>query len=229
MRKPSQRSIDLYNQLIAQQNKVRKTLTRIHKHAEETSGSGRLPALVIPRRSRKISRDYFEGLSKAELKARIRRFWSKYKEAKNLFGKGLRSYLGRTVKDGYMDLWRDQILFISGEEPQGYFGKYSKEQIENSFMGDFMEVYNRLISLSPEVFLAMLYHGDIIQFKYIYAEMTGMGNREYSWIDQQVDNLDKYRTFANKRELLNFMGEKDIMYNHTRKTMSKAEKMKESR
>ena len=33
---------------------MRKTLQRVHKRAEETLGSGRLPALIIPRRARKI-------------------------------------------------------------------------------------------------------------------------------------------------------------------------------
>ena len=221
LRIPSQRSIDLYNQLVAQQNKVRKQLQRIHKKAEETAGAGRLPALVIPKNAHKVSRDRFYGLSKSELKKRLKAFYKRYNEAKQLFGRGLRSYIAKTVKQGYMDLWRDQILFNGGEMPEGPFNLYTKEQIELSFLGEFMETYNKLNRLSPEVFLGLLYSGRIIQFKYIYAEMTGNGNREYSWIDQQNDNLVGMSSKKAQMELLALMS--DVEGNHQKKTIKKAE------
>lgn len=222
---PSQRSIDLYNQLVAQQNKVRKQLIRIHKNAEEASGAGRLPALVIPKNAHKTTRDRFYGLSKSELQKRLKAFYQRYNEAKRLFGQGLRSYIARTVKQGYMELWRDQILFIGGEAPQGQFNMFTKEQIENSFVGEFMETYNKLNRLSAEVFLGLLYSGRIIQFKYIYAEMIGNGNKEYSWLDQQNDNLVGMSSKKAQIELMNLMA--GVEGKHQKKTIKKAEEAEE--
>ena len=218
---PSQRSVDLYIQLVAQQNKVRKQLQRIHKNAEETAGAGRLPALVIPKNAHKVSRDRFYGLSKSELQKRLKAFYKRYDEAKQLFGRGLRSYIARTVKQGYMELWRDQILSIGGESPAGKFNMFTKEQIENSSMGDFMETYNKLNRLSPEVFLGLLYSGILIQFKYIYAEMVGNGNREYSWLDQQNDNLVGMSSKKAQMELLALMS--GVEGKHQKKTIREAE------
>lgn len=224
LRKPSQRTIDLYNQLVAQQNKVRKQLRRIHKGAEETLGVGRLPALIIPKSAHKVRQNYFEGLSKSELRRRLQAFWTRMNEAKKLFGAGIRSYLSKTVKEGYMELWRDQILFMSGEEPKGPARMFTKEQIENSYMGEFMQTYNRLNRLSAESFLAMLYHGDIIQFKFIYSEMIGQGNKEYSWLEQQNDLLNTHKSLKNQKELLEQMA--DYEGKHKKSTIKKAEERK---
>ena len=202
MRRPSQKSIDIYNQLVEKQNQVRKILTRIHKKHEEASGAGRLPALIIPKKAKKIKPSHFYERDKTLLKARIRAFWRSYNVAKALFGRGLTSYLARTVKDGYMELWRDQILFMSGESPQGVANKFTREQMEKSYLGEFMHTYNRLMQLSPEEFLTMLYKGEIIQFKHIYAEMTGIGNKEYSWLDQQNDALNIFRSAKARKDLL---------------------------
>ena len=224
MRKPSEHTIDLYNQLVEQQNKVRKKLYRVHKHAEETLGAGRLPSLVVPKSARKIRKNYFE-VDRASLQRRSKAFWNAYNEKKELFGQGLRSYLARTVKNGYMDLWRDQILFMSGESPEGVASRFTREQIDTSFMGEFMEVYNKLVSLSPEVFLAMLYSGRIIQFKFIYSEMIGQGNKEYSWLDQQLDLLKETSKMKEQMRILDEM--KDETGKHQQKTIKKAEKLKE--
>lgn len=182
LRRPSQRSIDLYNQLVARQNEVRKTLSRMHKKAEETLKVGRLPALVIPKRARKIRPDYFYGLSKQELRRRLRKFWAKYRKAKEWFNQGLRSYLGRSVLYGYSKLWQDQL----GVEPEGRGGRYTKEQIMYSDLGDYMEVYNMLFTHGPELFMALLATGRVIEFRYIYDDMTGKVER-HSMLNQQVD------------------------------------------
>lgn len=194
LRRPSQRSIDLYNQLVAQQNKVRKQLRRIHNRAEEVIGSGRLPALIIPKSARRIKKSNFEGLSSAELHRRLRAYWGKLGEMKALFSKGLSSYLAKTVKDGYMALWRDQIELFSGETPEGFNNQiFTKEQIDNSKYSDFMKTYNKLFMLSPEVFLALLYTGRMLSFKYIYEEMKRVGKgyvSEGGWLQEQNELLN---------------------------------------
>ena len=192
MRKPSQKSIDLYNRLVAQQNKVRKTLQRVHKRAEETLGAGRLPALIIPRRARKIRMNQFEGLSAKELHRRLKQYWSNLASLKEQFSRGLTSYLAKTVKEGYMELWRDQIRDFSGEKPEAFNEHlFSKKQIEESEYGEFMQTYNRLFMLSPETFLAMLYTGRMLAFKFIYEEMKNVRDSySGSWLQEQNELLN---------------------------------------
>ena len=226
MRKPSQKSIDLYNQLIERQNKVRRQLKRIHQHAEETLGAGRLPALIIPKSGRKIKSSYFEGLSPAELHRRLKQYWSRLGQLKAEFSKGLKSYLARTVKDGYMELWRDQIELHSGETPEAFHNlRFSKDQIESSEYGGFMETYNKLFMLSPEVFLAMLYSGRLLSFKYIYREMerVGRGGAEGSWLEEQNELL----TVGPKEQakLVEKVIKDDLAdeYKHSQKTIKEVE------
>lgn len=227
MRRPSQKTIDIYNQLVEKQNEVRRQLIRIHKKQEETSGAGRLPALIIPKKARKISANRFQGVDRNAIRMRVKAFWRAYGEAKDLFGKGLTSYLARTVKDGYMELWRDQIDFMGGGRPEGVASRFTKAQIEDSYLGEFMATYNRLVSLSPEVFLALLYKGEIIAFKYIYQDMVnGTGQKENSWLEQQNQALDVYRSAKARMNLMEvtskIIGEKPV--NHKNKTIRKAEK-----
>ncbi len=66
----------------------------------------------------------------------------------------------------------------------------------------FAEVYNFLARLSPEVFLALLYRGKLLQFQFIYEEMRYGARKEYSWIDQQIELLEPYRSRKVQAELL---------------------------
>lgn len=193
-RRPSQKSIDLYNRLVEQASQVRKKLKRIHKRAEEAFGAGRLPALIIPKASHKVRMSQFQGLSSAELHRRLKAYWSNLANLKEMFAVGLKTYLARTVKDGYMNLWLDQIRDFTGETPEVFRNHlFSKEQIENSKFGDFMKTYNRLFMLSPESFLALLYTGRMLSFKFIYQEMKSVGERDSmagSWLQEQNELLN---------------------------------------
>lgn len=209
LRRPSQHSIDLYNKLVEEQNKVRRRLLRIHKKAEETISAGRLPALIIPKRARKIRADYFE-VDKVAQKRRIKAFWKNYAQAKKFFGQGIKSYLSRTLKDGYLELWRNQIQEQLGIKPEGgvnakvgawYFSSSQLEEM-NEEERKIAEIYNFLARLSPEVFLALLYRGKLLQFQFIYEEMRYGSRKEYSWIDQQVELLEPYRSRKVQAELL---------------------------
>ena len=224
MRVPSERTINLYNRLVANQNKVRKTLIRLHKNAEETSGAGRLPALVIPKSARRIKNNYFQVLSKDELKRRLKAFYNKLRQAKANFASGMKSYLARTLKDGYIELWKDQINQFFGESPEGAFGKFSKEQIENSEGGLYMQVFNMLQQMSSAMLLALLYAGKIIQFKWIYQDMqAGLGGTKDSWTEQQLRILSPYmspkarKEFYEKMESVNPVF-KDIRQKYTSST-----------
>ena len=220
-RRPSQKSIDLYNRLVEQNNQVRKKLKRIHKRAEEAFGAGRLPALIIPKSSHKVRMNQFQGLSSAELHRRLKAYWANLSRLKEQFAQGLRSYLAKTVKDGYMQLWRDQIDLHSGERPEGFHGlMFSREQIENSDMGAFMETYNKLFRLSPEVFLAMLYAKRITAFKWIYIEME-RGNAEGSWLQEQNELLAVGP--KEQAKLVKEVMSEEIDYKHSRRTMQAVE------
>lgn len=219
MRRPSQRSIDLYNQLVAQQNKVRKQLRKLHKKAEETLGAGRLPALVIPKSARKIRMHDFQGLTPEQLHARLRAYWKAYQEKKALFGKGLKSYLARTVMQGYLELWQGKDGI--GEEPEGSFGRYSKEQIENSDKGEFMQLYNQLFTRGPEFFLALLYTGRVVAFKEIYDEIRGLG-RGYRYVEQQADMLSIYASPKARTKLME-EAEKITGYKHSKAVMKRVD------
>lgn len=209
LRRPSQHSIDLYNKLVEEQNKVRRRLLRIHKKAEETIPAGRLPALIIPKRARKIANNYFE-VDKMNLKRKIKAFWNKYSQAKEFFGQGIKSYLSRTLKDGYLELWRNQIQEQLGIKPEGgvnakvgawYFSSSQLEEMSEEER-KIAEIYNFLARLSPEVFLALLYRGKLLQFQFIYEEMRYGSTKEYSWIDQQMELLEPYRSRKVQAELL---------------------------
>ena len=182
LRKPSQHTVDLYNQLVAQQNRVRKQLLRIHKRAEETIPTGRLPALIIPKKARRISMRDFD-VDKMSLKRKLQAFWRKYKEAKAFFGQGIKSYLSETLKKGYMDLWRTRMREDMGLIPEYYegYGRFSALQLKEMTEDErrIAELYNYLVMLSPEVFLALLYRGKLLQFQFIYEEMKGLKDREY--------------------------------------------------
>ena len=203
LRRPSQHSIDLYNKLVEEQNKVRRRLLRIHKKAEETIPAGRLPALIIPKKARKITREYFE-VDKMSLKRKLRAFWKKYSQAKEFFGQGIKSYLSRTLKDGYLELWRNQMQEQLGIMVEGGKWYFTPLQLKEMSEEDrrFAEIYNFLARLSPEVFLALLYRGKLLQFQFIYEEMRYGARKEYSWIDQQIELLEPYRSRKVQAELL---------------------------
>lgn len=205
LRKPSQHTVDLYNQLVAQQNRVRKQLLRIHKRAEETIPTGRLPALIIPKKARRISMRDFD-VDKMSLKRKLQAFWRKYKEAKAFFGQGIKSYLSETLKKGYMDLWRTRMREDMGLIPEYYegYGRFSALQLKEMTEDErrIAELYNYLVMLSPEVFLALLYRGKLLQFQFIYEEMKGIKDREYSWLSQQEDLLEPYHSRKVQMELL---------------------------
>lgn len=194
LRRPSLKTINLYNELVDKQNAVRKKLIKIHKQAEETHGAGRLPALVIPKKARKVTQRFFDNLGAKALQ----RFWADYRQKKALFAgsRPLNKYIAFTVVNGYRELWAEQI----GVDPAT--SKYSEEQIENSDMGSYMEVYNMLFARGRELFfLALLNTNKIIQFKYIYQDMvSGLGDKENSWLQQQIQMASLY---LNKQGRLN--------------------------
>ena len=206
-RRPSQRTIEIYNSLVEKQNEVRRRLKRIHAHAEEAFGAGRLPSLIVPPKAKKIRTNYFNDFvhkhSRKQVEKKLSNFWETYRQSKSLFGQGLRSYLSRVVKQGYVDLWKDQMLTQLGIWGEGYAGRFTEIQIKEASESDkkFMLAFNRMISLPAEMFYIMLMRKEIIQFQFIYQEMTyGYRDKENSWIDQQLSLFEKNRSWKKQVE-----------------------------
>lgn len=226
-RRPSQRTIDIYNQLVQTQNKVRKTLLKIHKHAEETQSVGRLPALILPKKARKYRDIFSQGLSKAELKKRLKAFWDKYRKMKQLFSQGLSSYLKNMVFEGYRKLWIEQI----GVEPASYkeggrFGRYTNEQILHSDNGKAMEVYNMLFTHGSDLFMALLYTERVTEFKYIYDDLVGKVEKNY-YLDDQISKIRQFIDSPKARDQLFNEAEKVTGYKHSKAVVNKAKKAEE--
>lgn len=227
LRRPSKHSIDLYNQLVENQNKVRKQLRKIHKHAEETLGAGRLPALVIPKSAHKIRSNHFSGLTPEELRRRLKAYWGKYQDLKRLFANGMDSYLKETVFNGYKELWSGENGI--GELPEGKFGRYSKEQIAfaDEKTASVMKLYNQLFTRGVDFFMALLYTNKILDFKVIYDELHNIGGRGYSYIEQQSDFLKVYNSPKARAELVERAKEVMGEYRHSERAKKRAKQHKD--
>lgn len=201
LRRPSQRSIDLYNALVDKQNQVRKQLRKIHKHAEESIGAGRLPALVIPKTAHKIKKSYFVGLSPEKLRARLQAYWKTVRERKAIFASGLDSYLKHYVMKGYQELYTDNAYGI-GYKPNGYFGRYSKEQMEaDEDNAPKMRAYNALFTRGADFFMALLYTGHVVEFKWIYLEFKNGTSKEINFLDEQTEEANRLSSPKNRAKL----------------------------
>ena len=200
-RKPSQHSIDLYNQLVQRQNKVRNTLRRIHTEAEASKGAGRLPALVIPKKAHKLRQGHFEGRNKAILKMKIQAFWKNYRALREAFGgkDPLRKYIAKTVTRGYRDLFKDLI----GIDPEAN-GLFSKSQIVHAdeTTAKYMQLYNKMFRYGNEMqFYKLLITGNIIEFKWFYREFMFGNENENLYVEEQLDIWNRANTPKAKQQL----------------------------
>lgn len=241
MRKPSQHSVDLYNQLVKKQNAVRRILKKIHKDAGDALGVGRLPSLVLPKRVKKVNYS-------TNINAKV--FWRKYKEAQTLFAGqrgGLNTYLGKTLKQGYLETIRDWIdakpasFYNSRTQKEQTGVYYTLEQMNSAdeVTAKAMKVYNAYVRTPAIVFLGMLYVGAITPLKFIYDELRyGFGgknafnDKENSYLQQQIESFENYASGKNMIKFISKLGEvsevfKEVIPNgsvkHRTSTIAKAE------
>lgn len=207
--KPSLKQLTLYDELLKRQNITRKKLLKRRKRAEEETSFGRgLPDLVIPkkvRRYRDLTRYRFDSYE--EYRNQIRALQTLYG------GKGSPDlqYYKETYRNNILGLFYhlDEFGKIQGwikdyagfnEKPQGNFGRFSKEQIQRAYIGNedggkFLELYNKIISLSIGEFMTMYDFGYIPKIKYIYNEMSGKGV-QFAVVDEFLDYYSDYRRQA---------------------------------
>lgn len=186
---PTQRELKLYDELVRKSNQVRRVLLKSRKNQEKETPVGRLPALVVPTKKKLSNKINWTRFRKEMGKRAWRR---KLKEFKAMFGEGMKSYLKETYKKGYLMLWEEHI----GERPEGKFGRYSQEQIAlaGDKIGRFMEMYNKILVMSPISFYHMAQRGFLVDFQFIYDDL---GGKELGFIDQQIENISIYwKTFG---------------------------------
>lgn len=201
---PSLKQLSLYDELLKRQNITRKRLLKRRRIAEQEGSSfGRpLPDLVLPmkvRRHRNVMRYANQFNSYEEYRAKIRALQQLYG------GKGdpLLRYYKETYKKNILALVKGWVTDVLGYNiaPQGYFGKYSDEQIQDSNQvandgGRFLELYNKFIGMSTGEFMAMYDSGFIPKMKYIYEEMKGVGGVEFSYVDEFLESFKDFRRQA---------------------------------
>ena len=200
---PSQKQLSLYDELLKRQNITRKRLLKRRRIAEEEGSSfGRpLPDLVLPmkvKRHRDVTRYSKNFDSYADYREKI-------KALQKLYGKGKEepdfAFYKATYRERILNLVRDWIIKYLNfdEKPAGKFGKYSDEQkskIAWSFDLDavrFLELYNKMISLSTGEFMAMYDSGFIPAMKYVYEEIKGVRGIDFSHVDEFLDSYSDFR------------------------------------
>lgn len=191
---PSLKQLSAYDELLKRQNIARKRILRRRKIAEEEGGGRPLPDLVIPmkaRRHRDVTKYKFDS---------YKEYREKMKALQNLYG-GKSSpeyqFYNEKYRKNILGLIKEWIGKYIGftENPKGYFGKYSNEQIFTlSQVGNdfekFLIMYNNLISMFTGEFMAMYDTGYIPRLKYIYNAMNG---EKLSEIDEFIDMFSEWR------------------------------------
>lgn len=201
MWKPSLKQLSLYDALLKRQNVARKRLLKRRKIAEQETSFGRgLPDLVIPKKQRR----YRDVMRYAPRFNSYEEYRNQIRALQTLYGKGKEepdyAFYKSTYRKNILDLvkgWISEYINFS-EKPQGYFGKYSDEQRQKvALMYDegekFLDLYNKMISLSLGEFMSMYDLGFIPKMQYIYEEMRGISKVEFSRVDEFLDAYSDFR------------------------------------
>lgn len=201
--KPTLKQLSVYDELLKRQNIARKRLLKRRRIAEQETSFGRgLPDLVIPikvKRYRDITRYRFNSYED---------YRKKVSALQELYGgKGTPDlqYYKQTYKKNILNLIKGWIQDYIGyrEKPEGYFGKYSDEQIQKAYIaiedgGKFLNLFNKMQSLSTGEFMTMYDFGYIPRIKYIYNEMSGKGV-QLNIVDEFLDSFKDYRRQARNK------------------------------
>ena len=213
---PSEKQLKLYDELLKRQNITRKRLLRRRRITEEEGSTGRpLPDLIIPmkaRRYRDMSRYSLRFDSYADYRNKIRALQLLYG------GKGSPElqFYKENYRKNILDLikgWIDSEINFR-QKPAGYFGKYSEEQIMIANQsaedgGKFLELYNKMISLSIGEFMVMYDSGYFPKLQYIYDEMKTVGSVSFSYVDEFLYSYSDFRKQAREQRNVFIKGIED--------------------
>lgn len=213
--RPTQKALDRYDELVKQQNKLRRQLLRRRKKVEETSDSGRLPSLIIPAKGVKSIKIDWRQVGAKE-------FRRKMKMLSNLVTGGLQGWYKRNYKDAILLAWRqgleeailqeykenikivarkselDQLAF--GEDVKMLEGGYFTQDLMEEYpkFKEHFELYNRLQRMEIGVFMEMYDRGMFPLFKFIYLEMIG-STSENSFLEELKDSINVQYKMINSR------------------------------
>ena len=182
-----------YERIAKAYNKMRKRILKKQQKLKDDSTGGRLPALVVPQRHRRIQQ-------RTALKMSRRMLREKMKALYKIISKGEASFY-KDFKRSYLELYRTYIIEV---EPDLRNGMYSKEQIADMFLEDpkmaqFMHDYNSIITMNPERFLVLLYTGKIPEFKWLYRELV-QGLSGYDSFAERMHNAIKLKSVRGEGE-----------------------------
>lgn len=172
---------------------MRKRITKRLTKLKDDSKGGRLPALVIPQRHRKIQQ-------RTALKMSRRMLRMKMKALYGMVRKGEESFF-RDFKRSYLELYR---AYIIEEQPELRNGMYTREQIAlieitDPQMAQFMHDYNSIVTMSPKRFITLLYTGKIPEFKWLYREIV-LGISGYQSFAEQMHDAIKLKSVRHETE-----------------------------
>lgn len=197
--RPSQKALNRFDELVKQNNKLRKQLLRRRSQLEK-SDEGRvyaLPSLVVPEKAQPSAKINFRKIKREEFQAKMRAL------SQAVTG-GLEGWYKRNYKRPILEAWRTAIEQVITEEygdtgvlpistvfGKKTIGKYTKETMEAyPDLKPYMEMYNRLYSMNIAQFMYMYDRGYLPPFKYIYNEMKGSFSANY--LEEMKYNIDHY-------------------------------------
>ena len=197
--KPTERQLSTYEMLTKKYNKLRNQIIKAHKNLESVTPTGRMPALVVPERHRKMS------LRQIIVSGRLL-FKLKLKQLSKVVNHGLDGFY-KDYKRSYLELYRNYII---GENPEGLAFKtvpmfYTEEQMNTTKINDpemakFMGIYNSIVRLNPYVFAFLIKSGKIPEFKQLYSELGKGLTFPESFVSQTAKAVKNWGYFMNTRE-----------------------------
>lgn len=219
---PSQKQLQLYDELLKRQNITRKRLLRRRRIAEEEGSSGRpLPDLVIPQRARR-SRNIYRYANLFDSYADYR---NKMKELSRLYGgKGspLKAWYKETYRNNILSMIEDWIKNKIGftEPPadpyrEGQKNNYYYSDIQIKDVGDkdgrILELYNYLKSLNINMFMALYDLHSFPSLHIIYDDITSRG--QFAEIDSFIDGFTSIKREVVKTRAYRKLVEDETMSN----------------
>lgn len=175
---PTGKQLRTYDEILKKYNKMRNQIVKSHRALEEHIGAGRMPALVVPERHRKMT------ISQIRISGR-RLFALKIKQLKRVVHGGLQKFYS-DYKKSYLELYREYII---QEDPEGYQGRFFSDlqikEEKDPQMRQFMHDYNSIVNMNGTVFALLVKTGRVPEFRRLYDQFQG-GFRPYENYGQQL-------------------------------------------
>ena len=171
---PTQKQYSKYEEIVKKYQKLRSKIIKAHKNLERVTSTGRMPAMVVPKRVRK------QTLRQIRLSGRMM-FNAMVKQLKKVVDAGLKGFYS-DYKKSYMQLYSEYLIEEApmGANSFGFF--YTKEQISlaDEKTQELMHLYNKIKTMNPFVFGFLMKSGRLPAFNKLYVETQQQGQFEVS-------------------------------------------------